>query len=363
MIYSNKSKTRIGGHNKYSAFTLAEVLITIVIIGVIAAITIPAMLPAIQERVDSHRHANIVLKVTQAMNSMRALGLLYKYDTPDDFVDELQKHLKIAKRCSYSNIEDCWPTKTVTTAKGETYEVKNCQKASDLGVMASEWKNLNNVGIILADGASIILTYDPTFEIAPADENPSIGKYLPVGGGRSELLEFTNQSTAGLKFVVDVNGDKKPNSETIGTRMHDIRSLNGANFAGCGGIINGVCYTMLDSYASLDCSHTPSSDYSKATLNVPENADYCNSISKRNPDYWAGAVKACRDMGASLPNSSQMKSTVCPVAQAQMGLNSGKFWSSSLDTAASSIYFDFSDSTCSVKYIGRQNTFKAICVK
>ena len=56
-----------------SAFTLAEVLITLVVIGVIAATVIPILQQNINERVNSSRQANIAFKVTQAMDKMKAL--------------------------------------------------------------------------------------------------------------------------------------------------------------------------------------------------------------------------------------------------------------------------------------------------
>ena len=50
-----------------TAFTLAEVLITLGIIGVVAAITMPTVIANINERVNSERQANIAQNITQAM--------------------------------------------------------------------------------------------------------------------------------------------------------------------------------------------------------------------------------------------------------------------------------------------------------
>ena len=57
-------------------FTLAEVLIALVVIGIIAAITLTTVMPNIQERANSQRQANIVYKVTQATNLMKANGAM-----------------------------------------------------------------------------------------------------------------------------------------------------------------------------------------------------------------------------------------------------------------------------------------------
>ena len=100
-----------------SAFTLAEVLITLVIIGVVAAVTVPMINISAAARANSQRQANIVAKITHATDMMRANGALGKFATTDEFVDELQKYLKINKRCDAEHIAECWPTKTVTTEK------------------------------------------------------------------------------------------------------------------------------------------------------------------------------------------------------------------------------------------------------
>ena len=97
------------------AFTLAEVLITLGIVGVVAAMILPSVITNINERVYSTRQANTAYKVTQATDKMKSLGLLNgSYKTTDEFVDELQKHLKIVKRCSANDIADCWSTDKAT---------------------------------------------------------------------------------------------------------------------------------------------------------------------------------------------------------------------------------------------------------
>ena len=81
---------------KKFGFTLAEALIAMAIIGVIAAVTVPTLIENLTERINSNRHANIAYKVTQAMEKMRGLGLLSQnYETTENFVDELQNLVKV----------------------------------------------------------------------------------------------------------------------------------------------------------------------------------------------------------------------------------------------------------------------------
>ncbi len=114
------------------AFTLAEVLITIAIVGVVSAMTIPTLMQNLGERANSERAANVVQKIEKSMNIMRADGKLMEiYKSTDAFVDELQKYLKISSRCDSENIASCWPTRTVTTSEGKTYDISEADTGQD----------------------------------------------------------------------------------------------------------------------------------------------------------------------------------------------------------------------------------------
>ena len=217
-----------------AAFTLAEVLITLGIIGVVAAITLPALIDSVTERKNSERHANIVYKVTQAMEMMKVHGELgRRYDTTEAFVDELQKYLKISKRCDANHIADCWPTDKVTDGEGNEFEISKAKTGKNLSLQSST----NNVGLILGDGASIILNYNPDSGIVDeTDAIVAVKKSLPVGGGRSKEFVYTSNATASIDFITDVNGSAAPNAETSNNVYHDIRNLTAARFTkGCAG--------------------------------------------------------------------------------------------------------------------------------
>lgn len=224
-----------------NGFTLAEVLITLGVIGVVAAMTLPTLTESISERINSERQANVAFKVTQAVEKMHALGLMSgKYATTDAFVDELQKHLKIAKRCDANHIANCWPTDKVITSDGEEFEVAKAKKGKNLGLKSN---TSDNVGLVLADGASIILTYNQDSEgVDVGDKVTASYKALPMGFGKTKTFAYTTSVTAPIDFVMDVNGAKGPNSETIDNKMKDIRPFNIAHFGtGCAGTeVDGI---------------------------------------------------------------------------------------------------------------------------
>ena len=289
-----------------TGFTLAEVLITLGVIGVVAAITLPTVVANITEKMNNEREKNIVQKITKSMEQMRALGLLNQtYDSTEGFVDDLQKHLKIAKRCDKDHIAECWPTQTVINGDGNEVEVKTAKKGKNIKLST----NTNNVGLILADGASIILNYDPS------KGSIDVGDEVKTSDDG-----YTTSVTKNIAFIMDVNGGKSPNSE-VSTKKRDVRSFNGARFAGCPGKkLDGVCYYVIANFSPVSCK--PDSKYF--------NTSFCGNIkSHLEDDYWAGAKVACDNEGMKDANPSTLYENG---TLSKLGYESGLYWTKSEGT-------------------------------
>ena len=326
----NNSSLAIGGRGvgrggkKDVAFTLAEVLITLGVIGVVAALTMPTLLKNIAERSNSEAQANLAQKITKSMDLMRADGGLERtYNSTDEFVDEFSKYIKISTRCDADHIADCWPTKTVTTTDGETYDVSKAKTGKNLNLKDNK---SNNVGIILADGATLILTYNPNAGIIGDGDTvtPSFAD-LPIGFGRTKKFAYTTSVTDPIDFVMDVNGFKGPNSEARNGKQYDIRSFKVARFSkGCAGNdISGFgCVYQLPSYSPIE-PETEDMDKWDPSWNKSRYSDLDNK--------WAGAKKACDDIGMSLPDKSKLLSLYeAGKKDSSLGLpTDGLFWSSS----------------------------------
>ena len=332
------------------AFTLAEVLITLGIIGVVAAITMPTVIANINERVNSERQANIAQKVTQAMEQMRAHGLLNtQYASTDAFVDELQKYLKIAKRCDSEHIADCWPTEKVTTADGEEYEVSKAKTGKNLNHKNNK---TDNVGLVLADGASLIMTYNEnggTLDVG--DRVSAMKKSLPIGGGKMKEFPYSTSVASSIDFVMDVNGGKGPNSETIGDKYYDIRSFNGAQFATgmvCDFEVGNLCVKQFISYSCIDtCSDTTYD--SNGTAN-----DYCSY------NCWAGAKKTCADIGMTLASRDNLTTIYNAKGTNDKVPTSGARWSSAESDNNNAWYMAFSSGH--EASVSKNNGNIAVCV-
>ena len=294
MIKNRNTAVRKGSQTENilkTAFTLAEVLITLTIVGVVAAMTLPALIQNINDRVYAQREGNISFKINQAMEQMRAHGLLnYNYSTTEAFVDELEKYLKIAKRCSSSNIAECWPTSKVTDTDGKEYEVSKAKTGKDLQLKT----NTNNVGLILADGAAIILNYDPNSKTYDVGDQVTVDKDSNVGG------YYKSNLMLGIAYVTDINGKSRPNSQ-LADKKKDIRSFNGAKFGtGCDGVkISGIgCFVVV--YQDYD----PITDRSKSRC--LQNTSYCN----QKGDSWQAAVDKCKSYEMDLPNLNTFQTTI-----------------------------------------------------
>ena len=163
------------------AFTLAEVLITLAIIGVVAAITIPTLVADYQRK--SWDTASYVFqrKLEEALKQMNTQQVLAGYKSTADFVGALGKYFKINKVCQNDDIMSCFEDKVYWGADEE--DNPECK------------------------------------------ENP-----------------YTNQftGTSCLAILYDTDGFKKPNTQQKDLRSINVESLDGKN---CAFEINGTCYT------------------------------------------------------------------------------------------------------------------------
>lgn len=93
---------------KKRAFTLAETLITLSIIGVVAVLTITTFVKNYQEKAWKTSAEVFDKKLTDAIDLMNTNDELAGYSTTEDFVNAFSKYTKIIKTCDESNIDKCW---------------------------------------------------------------------------------------------------------------------------------------------------------------------------------------------------------------------------------------------------------------
>lgn len=111
----NLIKNRKKNNSFYPGFTLAEVLITLGIIGVVAAMTIPALMQNIQDRQFKEAAKEAYSKASQAVQLMKndnGGDLSYYYSTYKAFKPDFMKYFKVAQDCGDNT---CVPYTTSST--------------------------------------------------------------------------------------------------------------------------------------------------------------------------------------------------------------------------------------------------------
>ena len=152
---------------KLAAFTLAEVLITLAIVGIVAAMTIPTLVSKIQERQfhvkwkECYAILNNAFKLTVAENPKMVASELNNYDPTREFIEEILKHVHVVDTCGVSkdfdnNICDNY-------AHYKDYQIK--YKWSGVANIYSRYTTLaggklnaydfNKKAVLLKNGASI----------------------------------------------------------------------------------------------------------------------------------------------------------------------------------------------------------------
>ncbi len=242
---NNTNKHGINSHNALSpyqpialspcghAFTMAEILLSLTIIGVVAAITLPSLMANINERTWNTQRKALYARLSQAIAMMPTLGGYGEYEgtntdgsvtatkdtAAEAFLTEgLSKVLKINNICDAEHLADCgiaasytnlagsvnsWPTKlselnsqftSAYSTSSATYQ--NPQKDIDTKVAAFETQN----------GEIIAVYYNPYC-------TPNV---------EGNIYHYS-QSKMCANFIYDLNGNKGPN--TVGKDIGFVTAL------------------------------------------------------------------------------------------------------------------------------------------
>ena len=265
--------------SKKVAFTLAEVLITLGIIGIVAALTLPAFISNVQGRIQAKRVENINQKLSKVTDKMAVQSGLIGYPDTMAFVQEMKKHLSIAKVCDNSHLAECWGTTEVDVGGAEPWKIAKTKTSKTLNVNDPDrWAD--TVGIVTADGTPMILSYDKKCDFDPNNT----GLQYNQSSGKSNSL-------ACLSGVYDWNGGAKPNK--LGD---DVRLLGMASGLGrCAFKIDETCFTAPFTptpLTSAECNEL------KGKLDI-------QSCRIDIIDYWAGAVRQCGGI-SKMPTMAQL---------------------------------------------------------
>ena len=200
------------------AFTLAEVLITLGIIGVVAALTLPALIANYKEKafvVAAKKNYSVLTNAINKWNvengSIGDVSAFWLSEaTDDDLTLAFAKELNAIKVCTSAKLRDC----------GGSYDILQYKKFNDgRGNTAQENWISSRARIILADGTFVS---------------------LQVNGANSlncEMLLWTNEKDQNGNFIEDStspNGFKGHyySNNVCGRLAYDTNGLKGPNQIG-----------------------------------------------------------------------------------------------------------------------------------
>ena len=197
-------------HGRRIAFTMAEILLSLTIIGVVAAITLPSLTGNINERTWNTQRKALYARMSQAVPLMESVN---GYATAETFVTAgLSKVLKINNICDHDHLEDCGIASKFVKLNGSTASIPT--KMSELN------SRIVNMSAIGEGGESYSYSQDDSDAAAFETVNgESIlifynGKCVP-DLNETRVSYFQTKLCANL--VYDLNGSKGPN--TIGKDM------------------------------------------------------------------------------------------------------------------------------------------------
>jgi len=239
------------------AFTLAEVLITLAIIGVVATMTIPTLVADYQKKSWETSRDVFNRKLTEALRVMNVQQTIANKGDTINFVNELSKHFKITKICSNDKLQDCFNSEVVWG--DEPVDMSKVKKAKHFGL---EWDS-DLIGVQFANGVTGLVAYNPDC----------------TGDPYNNRFEGTGCTS----ILYDTSGFKSPN--TNGKDVNNFGTITSLGGSTCAFEVNGKCFGAPfypDDVSKARCEEmVASGNYGEITRCYYED------------DRWAGAVEKC----------------------------------------------------------------------
>ncbi len=265
------------------AFTMAEILLSLTIIGVVAAITLPSLTGNINERTWNTQRKALYARMSQAISLMPALngygtikaetseGAGDAVDTATEtlITDGLAKVLKINNICDNTHLADCGVPTSYTDMLGSKktlpttlYELSSWFRSVAYSGSSYSTMDTKAAAFETQNGESIVAYYNQTCRTEYLNQES-----LTTSGN---VFGFPEANMC-VNFIYDLNGTKGPN--TVGKDI---------------GIM-----TVFNSMDSNVVAPMPSS-----ASNAGNNATYA----------WTNAAKACTnsDSESRIPNIDEL---------------------------------------------------------
>lgn len=290
---------------------MAEILLSLTIIGVVAAITLPSLTGNINERTWNTQRKALYARMSQALSLMPNLNGYGIGSTDNETIENaamtfiangLSKVLKINNICQYDSLADCGIPNNITTMGSSAEIIKSFNESNGQFTSLGGFNNMLtgtwNDGISGSGGTDYgcpqLDTKAAAFETANGESilvyyNPNCTSDM------NEITSHYTQPKMCANFVYDLNGSKGPN--TVGKDIGFITAL----------------------YSSDPIVVAP--------LALQKNA---GSSDQTN----AGNLCKAQDEESRLPNRDEL--TAMFYNRTLLGIDSGYFWSGSVISSGES---------------------------
>jgi len=177
---NERIRTYIRRINNKNGFTLAEVLITLGIIGVVAALTIPQLIQSTQELELRSAFKKKYSEISSALVKLNT-DQIFPCANRSELQQAFARELKYTKLCAsnYLFTDGCWHQ------SGQWYTLAG--KVVDTNLPGAN----SSYGMILADGSYFVITNG--------------------GNSASDVAPYSLDGGSSPDFLLDVNGSKNPN--------------------------------------------------------------------------------------------------------------------------------------------------------
>ena len=200
------------------AFTMAEILLSLTIIGVVAAITLPSLTGNINERTWNTQRKALYSRLSQAVALLPQVRGYGSFETSENEYGEevrtapdggeaflsagLSKVLKINNICDKDHLGDCGLPETILRLGGGKVSVQDYKMLSDFNPAATTACGTGNLSVDTgaaafetANGESLLVYYNPI---------------CTHKNQRRDTVSITASMCA--NFIYDLNGKKGPNT-------------------------------------------------------------------------------------------------------------------------------------------------------
>lgn len=203
------------------AFTMAEILLSLTIIGVVAAITLPSLTGNINERTWTTQRKALFSRISQAaalMPTMNGFGTSLENHAEAFVTSGLSKVLKLNNICGYgtdgTSLKDCGFPEKIVVSDGTKVDLPKQLTDLNSGIptaygSAPAIKNTKAAALETANGESMLVFYNPNCIAQNVLFNVTDGD-----GTTGSNKGYAAKHAVCANFIFDLNGKKGPN--TIG---------------------------------------------------------------------------------------------------------------------------------------------------